>query len=160
MFIDQSALALNCDLAKRLHFPDVATNSRFWEDYSRVENMTDDQLKRLFEKHKISLSVSESEFNKVTSVATELNPRYTINHKIQKSVNSLPQNLKEKFSEFINEVNDKGVKSLYSNPGKWRFEKIKQNKTHTVRLNEAYRIEFVETNGVVEIIDVGKQVTH
>ncbi len=144
---------------ERLNFPDVAKNNLFWEDYAKLDDVSDDALKKLFEKHSIELNTP----NKKTTFfdQTQTASSYSISNKIKKSVDVLPKGLKDKFYDFIEDVNTKGIQDLYKNPGKWRLEKIGQNNTSTIRLNDGYRVEFrLESDGHINILDIGKHVTH
>jgi hypothetical protein len=152
--VGERAYALDCSLLARLNFPDVAGHSGFWDDFAKIDNIDDDQLKKLFAEH--GFGPDKPGQSLIPNI--NLNPQYFMSNKIKKNLDILPANLRKNFDEFVNQVNAKGYKSLYLEPGKWHYEQLKGSKNHTIRLSGGYRVEFIDRDGIPEIIGVGKDV--
>lgn len=142
LFLNSAQAEKECLLSKAMSNPRIMSNEQFWNEYSVAIAQgkdSDTVLKHMMAKYKdapdTAVQIIAPSFKK--SIAMSLEKR------AKKDVDHLPVHLKEKFDEFLNEVTRPGgLKNLYSNPGRWHYEKLKATEHHTIRLNKGYRVLF------------------
>lgn len=159
-FISICALGSSCDVWSKLASPEVAQNEKFWEDFKSLKDPSRaDEIARLLKKHEL-LDRPQNHLGTIEQVTTKVSFNY--HHKAQKALNKLPMEIRKHLEDFVHVVEQQGMHTLYNQPGRWHFEKIKHSSTRTVRLNSGYRVEFSlsEDGRRVEVLDIGKHVTH
>lgn len=150
-----------CLITEALKDPRLATNPQFWDDYARLTNSkltTENEVDSLIKKYKIAAP-------EAPTATAQFNPSksFKIQHKAEKEIEQLPQNLRQKVDEFISiATTPNGLNELFNNPGRWHFEKLPQfgDKAHSVRLNDGYRILFDVVDGEVNVRRVNKGQIH
>ena len=133
-----------CTLNDILKDPAISQNADFWEAYSKKNGkLSETELQELANKYR-GLSEARPQPSSATSSFKE-RASLKVDHQAQKEVRKLPPKLQDKFDEFLDSVQGaEGIQALYSNPGRWHYEKVKEHgpHAHTVRLNDGYRVLF------------------
>lgn len=157
----------SCDyLASLAKDPDLVKNEAFWEAYSKLgPDVSEESLKTLAGKFKKSSHGDKtSEVTKPSDRAQEQSVssnsflKVERKHTFTKSVGRFPRHIQKRADEFIEEISKPGgIHNLYGNPGRWHLEKLGDG-THSVRLNEGYRIKFETMDSKVILIDAGQHI--
>ena len=153
------SFASHCLMSEALKDPKFAQNGKFWEEYSVLAGKGEvpyDKMQALITKHG-GLTGS----NKVPEAKTfQKSISLEVQHKAEKEIKSLPKGLKEKVDEFLETaLKPGGMLEIRNNPGRWRLEKL-HDESHTVRLNDGYRIKFVEQGDSLVILRVNADQIH
>jgi Txe/YoeB family toxin of Txe-Axe toxin-antitoxin module len=150
-----------CDLLAKLDSPALASNEKFWNEYSELagkNKLTDRNLEDLLNKHGAGPSKNLPE---VKASLKHEPMEFSMTKKATKEAKHLNEGLKKKFNEFMEIMSDKsGLKELYDHPGRWRPEKLTGKDTHTVRLNSDVRVEFRMDKDSIEILQINADDIH
>ncbi len=153
-----ASFAMDCDLAKAINHPSLASNSVFWERLSLVNPKDNVAIKKLITEYSAEALPSTQSLQAVTRVSASA---LETSHKAEKAIAKLTGTNIKHYDDFLKILNEKGVQGFYENPGKWHYERLKMNREHhTVRLDQGYRILFEVENGQVRILDIGRHITH
>jgi plasmid maintenance system killer protein len=150
------ASAIDCNLMKQLGEPGLASNSKFWEEYSALTGsgkLSDRSLGELLSKHG---SKAPSASTPKVPVAHREPTNYQTSRRADKEIAGLSASLRGHYEEFMNLATDKaGIRDLYANPGRWHMEKIKKFKdVYTVRLNGGVRVLFKMEKNDITVMEV------
>ncbi|MNL21559.1 hypothetical protein D3C87_1428560 [compost metagenome] len=153
------SFAAHCLMSEALKDPKLAQNGKFWEEYSSLAaggEVPYDKMQALIAKHG-----GLANNNAVPEAKTfKKSFNLEVQHKAQKEIKALPKGLKEKVDEFLElALKPGGMQEVRNNPGRWRLEKLHDD-THTVRLNDGYRIKFQEEGDSLVIIRVNAEQIH
>lgn len=160
--ITLSAWCSDCFLNEALKNPELNSNPKFWEELSRISRKgkpSDGEVQSLINQY-TSLGAKISEPTNVGSFQKSLS--IFVHSKAEKEINSLPKNLKARVDEFLQlATKPGGMKELRENPGRWHLEKLKAgNNSHTVRLNDGYRVLFEHDSEGLRILRVNREQIH
>ncbi len=155
---------IDCNLIKHLDHPNLASNAKFWEEYTTLSSgnkLNDRSLTELFKKHDIHVK------NPVSATVKAPTPpkdplSYSTSRKADKEIAGLSPALKTNYSEFMTLMADRsGIQALYQNPGRWHMEKIKALKdSYSVRLNGGVRVLFKLEKDEIHILEVNAAKIH
>ena len=149
---------MGCKIASLLNHPSLAGNEKFWEDFAKLAKHDDKSIEDLIKKHANELLESSTA---AAQTARKAEKSFTMNHRAEKAMEKLTAVSQKRFDEFISIVNEKGLQGLYEQPKKWHFERLQMNRNlHTVRLDDGQRVLFEIIAGRVNILDIGRHVTH
>lgn len=160
IFATVPSFAANCLMADALKDPKLAQNTKFWEEYGALANkgqVPDDKMQALMAKHGAG---SETSASVAANKSFEKSLMLEVHHKAEKEIKGLSKNLKQKVDEFLElAVKPGGMKELYSNPGRWHYEKLHDG-THTIRLNGDYRVNFETSSDGIKVLRVNADQIH
>jgi mRNA-degrading endonuclease RelE of RelBE toxin-antitoxin system len=159
LLFSTASLASHCLMSEALKDPKLAQNGKFWEEYSVLAangEIPYDKMQVLINRHG---GLSNA---KVASEAKTFQKSFglEVQHKAEKEIKALPKGLKEKVDEFLElALKPGGMQEIRNNPGRWRLEKL-HDETHTVRLNDGYRIKFQEEGDNLVVLRVNVDQIH
>jgi len=158
-----SAVASQCNVYKDLatkEFPD-----QFWEELAKIDPTDKVKVDALLARYDVTKKVPGTSAS-VTSVGSG-GPGFTISHKAKTAIKNLRSNptIQKKFDDFL-EVANGGFDKISAfaadkAPG-WKLHPLVGEKNmFTIRLDQGKRVQFKKlVDGGIEIIDVGRQVSH
>lgn len=160
LFIGLNSQALDCRLVEKFSDPKFANNTQFWNELGQLEDQTDDAVASLIKKHDTNFRFSNTGSSPAVK-SFNIPKNFNVSKKSEKAMKLLNSTQKKNFEEFVSAVGGKdGVKSLYDNPGKWHFEKLKQYGGSSIRLDQGMRVLFKVEDGAIEIMDIGNHIGH
>lgn len=167
-FYSTAHSSFSCKLSKLLSHDSLASNSKFWDELSKIKH-TDSDLEKLIQKHSPALLKTSDVPAVVTKSRLPFHVHKTAEHAFGNDKNSKQF---KRYEEFLDIMTDpsRGLNSISNSragaavtdvKSGWNHKTLKENKNHhSVRLSDGSRILFEIRNGELHILDVGKHVTH
>ncbi len=155
------AQAIDCDLAKLIAKPELASNAKFWEELGQIDQKNRRSIQSFIEKYS-EKEILKNPITTVERVTAAIKIQVDTTREADKAIAKLNQNAKKHYDEFLKIVNEEGPQALHKNQNRWRYKKIPEvnSKTHSVKLDTGGRVLFEVDGNSVRILDVGNHVTH
>lgn len=151
---------MDCDLARAINHPSLASNPEFWERLAELNPKNNVAVKSLileYSKEALAPSTQTASLKKISAATIN------ISHEAENKAAKLSKINSQHYDQFLATLNENGLQGLKDNPGKWHLEKLPQYgpNARSIRLDIGNRVLFdIEKDGSYTIRRIDNKVGH